>query len=139
MQREAERQQRAKLRQQQQALAQAAKAAAQAQKAYEKAANLEAKERAKLYEQSRLAEVHLQNERLEETITSLQNLLKDTLSLDTAIDLQSLKQPFNEPAFQPGNLASIEPPPPPPFFPPEPRGLQKNVPGAKERHAQEVL
>ncbi|GHO49681.1 hypothetical protein KSX_78440 [Ktedonospora formicarum] len=35
--------------------------------------------------------------------------------------------------------SSIEPSPPPPFFPPKPSGLQKLVPGARERHAQEVL
>ncbi|EFH80237.1 restriction endonuclease [Ktedonobacter racemifer] len=138
VQREAERQRLAQLRQQQRAQTQAVRDAERARKAYEQAAKLEAKERAKLYEQSRLADVTLKNEQLEQTIASLQTILQDALSVEHAIDLQSLKQPVNLPVFQHTHLLNAEPPPPPPIIPPEPSGLQKLVPGAKERHAQEV-
>ena len=49
-------------------------------------------------------------------------------------------KPFaNLPVFNPGPLAVAEPPPSPNFYkPPEPTGIQKFLPGAKEKYAQEI-
>jgi restriction system protein len=131
-QREAERKRLAQAR----AQTQAAKAAAKAQKAYERA---DQKERARLYAESRAAQVAMQNEELERDVMRLNNLLLEALSKDSFLDFQTLKQPPNFPVFNPGQLAVSEPRPAPQMYlPPELTGLQKLVPGAKEKHAKET-
>ena len=138
-QRDAERQRVAQMRAQEQAQTRAAKAAEKARKDYLNAQKAEQKERAKLYTESRLADVDLQNEQLENDIAQLGNLLTESLSIDDFIDFAMLKQVPNIPPFNPGQLAVAEPPPSiHMYLPPDLSGLQKFVPGAKEKHAQEV-
>ena len=68
---------------------QTAKAARAAQKAYQNALNADKKERERLYTESRIAQVTLQNEQLEQLIQQLGHLLSDVLSVDSYIDLQN--------------------------------------------------
>src|SRR5258706_5465811 len=134
-QREAERKQKAQLRE----MNQAARAAEKARKDYERAVTADQKERARLYTESMIAQVNYQNEQLEQQIKLLEHLLRDALSADTYIDVQRLKQTPNLPPFNPGQLAIVEPPPQPQMYmPPPPTGIQKLLPGAKEKYAQEV-
>ena len=138
-QREAERRRIAQQRAQEKAQTQAARAASAAQKAYQHALNADKKERERLYTESRIADVNLQNEQLEQQIKQLEHLLSDVLSIDSYIDLQTLKQLANLPVFNPGPLAVTEPPPQPHLYkPPEPTGIQKLLPGTKEKYAQEI-
>ncbi|HXR66908.1 MAG TPA: restriction endonuclease [Ktedonobacteraceae bacterium] len=135
-QREAER----RLREQERLQTQAARAAEKARKDYERAVAADQKERARLYIESRQAQVVLQNEQLEQQIHSLEHLLLDALAIDPFISMQSLKQPLNIPAFNAGPLGIPEPPPQwQRYMPPEPGVVQKLLPGAKEKHAQAVM
>jgi len=138
-QREAERRRATQLRQQAQLQTQAAKTAEKARKDYERALQADQKERARLYTESRIAQVNLQNEQLNQNITRLGNILTDALSIDSFINLQTLKQVPERPVFNPGQLGVAEPPPVPQMYmPPDLPGIQKLIPGAKEKHAQEV-
>ncbi len=113
--------------------------AKKAQKDYEKARITNQKEQAKLYIESRVAQVQLQNEQLEQQIKSLEHILLDAYSVDPYIDIQTLKQTSTLPPFDPGPLALAEAPPQPQMYAmPELTGMQKFLPGAKEKHAQEV-
>src|SRR5579859_2731341 len=107
-QREAERRRIAQLRQQAQLQTQAAKAAEKARKDYERALQAEQKadqkERTRLYIESRNAQVNLQNEQLNQDIIRLCNILTDALSIDSFINLQTLKQVPERPVFDPGQL-----------------------------------
>ncbi len=117
----------------------AAKSAEKARKEDEKAQVTEQKEQARLYTESRAAQVQWQNEQLEQQIQTLEHMLSNALSVDPSIDIQSLKQTPQIPPFNPGPLAVAEPPPQPDMYaPPAPTGLQKLLPGAKDRYAQEV-
>lgn len=136
-QRVAERRRATQLREQAKLQTQAARAAEKARKDYERAVNADQKERARLYVESRQAQVTLQNEQLEQQIQSLGHLLLDILPIDPFIHVQSLKQPLNLPTFNPGPLSTPEPPPQwHTYIPSEPTGIQKFLPGAKEKHAQ---
>src|SRR2546428_775478 len=138
-QREAERRRNAQMRAQAQAQTRAAQAAAKAQKAYLAAQQADQKERAQLYTESRVAQVALQNEQLESDIAQLERLLTESLANDEFINFEALKQTPNIPYFNPGPLAVAEPPPfQQRYFPPELSGIQKFLPGAKEKHAQEM-
>jgi restriction system protein len=138
-QRESERKRVTQLRAQARTQTQAMKAAEKARKDYERATVADQKERARLYLVSRQAQVALQNEQVEQEIQSLGHLLIDVLSKDTFINIQALKQPLQIPAFNPGPLATPENPPQwNQYAPPEPSGIQKLLPGAKEKHAQAV-
>ncbi len=122
-----------------QAQTQAARAADRAQKAYLAAQKADQKERARLYTESRVAQVVLQNEQLESVIAQLERLLTESLANDEFINFEALKQTPNIPYFNPGPLAVAEPPPVQQrYFPPELSGIQKFLPGAKEKHAQEM-
>ena len=103
-QHDAERRRAAQLRQQVQFQTQAAKAAEKARKDYERALLADQKERARLYTESRNAQVNLQNEQLNQDITQLCNILTDALSIDSFINLQTLKQVPERPVFDPGQL-----------------------------------
>src|SRR5258708_18244628 len=107
---DAERRRAAQLRQQVHFQTQAAKAAEKARKDYERAQQADQKERARLYAESRNAQVNLQNEQLNQDITQLCNILTDALSIDSFINLQTLKQVPERPAFDPGQLGIAEPP-----------------------------
>ena len=139
-QRQAERNRIAQFNAQQKAQTQAAKAAAKAQKDYENAMRSDQKERARLYTESRIAQVDLQNEQVEQDVARLNNLLLEALAKDPFLDLNTLKEPPNLPIFSPGELLIATQPPPPisSYIPSEPTGFQKLLPGAKEKHAQQV-
>ncbi len=138
-QREAERRHNARMRAQAQAMTQAAQTAEKAQKAYLAAQKVDQKGRAKLYIESQVAQVDLQNEQLESVIAQLENLLTESLANDEFINFEKLKQAPIIPYFKPGSLAVAEPPPVQQrYFPPELSGIQKFLPGAKEKHTQEM-
>ncbi len=140
-QRQAERNRITQINAQQKAQSQIAKAAAKAQKDYENAVKSDQKERARLYVESRIAQVDVQNEQLEQDVARLNNLLIEALAKDPFLDLNTLKQPSNFPLFSQGELLIATPllPPWQSYLPPEPTGLQKLLPGAKEKHAQQVV
>src|SRR5260221_10645999 len=134
--RAAERSHMAQMREQ----AQAARAAEKARKDYERALQADQKERARLYSESRIAQVNLQNDQLDQIIARLSNILIEALSVESFIELQTLKQVPEYPVFNPGQLGVAEPPPVPQMYlPPELTRIQKFMPGAKEKHAQEVV
>jgi restriction system protein len=135
--READRQRLAQQRLQVQLQTQVARAAAQARKAYEQALRADQRERARLYTESRIAQVSWQNEQLDQYVAQLGNLLSEALFIDSFIDLQTLKQVPERPVFNPGPLGIAEPPPVL-YMPPDLTGIQKLIPGAKEKHAQAV-
>ncbi len=133
--REAERQRVARAR----AESQLARAAVQAKKAYESSLVAEQKERARLYTESRIAQVALQNEQLEQIINQLSNLLNEALLVSSVIRFETLKQNPQIPPFNPGKLGIAEPPPTlQTYLPPELSGMQKLLPGAKEKYAQSI-
>lgn len=128
-----------RLRAQQRAQTQAAKAAEKARKAYEQAQTADQKERARLYTEAHIAEASLQNEQLEQTVFRLGSLLKESLSIDTFIDLDTLKQTYTPPLFDPGSLGlAASPPILQAYLPPALSGIQKMLPGAKERYDRQV-
>src|SRR5437667_2867836 len=138
-QREAKRQRDAQMRAQALARTQAVQTAEKAQKAYLAAQKADQKERAQLYIESQVAQVDLQNEQLERVIAQLENLLTESLANDEFINFEKMKQAPIIPYFNPGPLAVAEPPPVQQrYFPPELSGIQKFLPGAKEKHAQEM-
>src|SRR5256712_1208710 len=138
-QREAERRRKAQMRAQAQARTQAAQTAEKAQKAYLAAQKADQKERAQLYFESQVAQVDLLNEQLERIIAQLESLLTESLANDEFINFEKLKQAPIIPYFNPGPLAVAEPPPVQQrYFPPELSGIQKFLPGAKEKRAQEM-
>jgi restriction system protein len=100
-QRNAERQYSLQQRLQEQAEARAALVAAQAQHA-------DQKERARLYTESRIAQVSLLNEQLNRDVVRLGNLLSEALLFDSFINLQTLKQVPEQPVFNPGHLGVAE-------------------------------
>lgn len=135
MQRQAEQYQAAQRR----AQSQAAKAAEQARKAYERSQKADQKERARLYTEARLAEVSLQNDRLEQEVHRLNSLLTDALAIDTFIDLGTMRQTLQIPVFNPGQLGVVESLPTLEIYLPPPLStLQKMLPGAKEKYTQSV-
>jgi restriction system protein len=131
MQRQAEREAKAR----EAAQRKAAVEAERARRAYERARAADEKERARLYAESRAAEVAALNEELADQIAALEGLLRDTLDVDDFLDFESLKEATPRPPFAPGNLSVAEPPPDPAAFrPPAPSGAQKLVPGARQRY-----
>ena len=82
----------AQMHAQAQARTQAAQTAEKAQKAYLAAQKADQKERAKLYIESQVAQVDLQNEQLESVIAQLENLLTESLANDEFINFEKLKQ-----------------------------------------------
>src|SRR5579859_5279656 len=139
-QRESERRRATQLREQAKMQTQAARAVEQARKNYEHAVAADEKERQRLYVESRQTQVVLQNEQLEQHIQSLEHLLLDALSIDPFIDIQSLKQTSQIPAFNPGPLTQPEAPPQWHLYvPPEPTGIKKLLPGTKEWYARDMM
>jgi restriction system protein len=100
-QQEAEKRRIAQLNAMKKAQTQAAKSAEKARKDYEQARTAGLKEQARLYTESKVAQVQLQNEQIEQGIKSLGHLLLDSLLSDPYIDIQALKQPLNFPPFNP--------------------------------------
>ena len=131
MQRQAERDARARAAAQRRAQVEADRA----RRAFERAAAADQKERARLYTESRIAEVAALNDGLAAHVAALDGLLRDTLAVDDFLDFESLKEAAPRPQFTPGALAVAEPPPDPAAFrPPAPSGAQKLVPGARQRY-----
>src|SRR5690242_10994938 len=98
-QREAERKRAAQQRAMVIAQTQAARAAEKARKDYERAIVADQKERSRLYIESRMAQVDLQNEQLTQQVEQLEQLLLDALRVNPSINLQALKQTLNLPPF----------------------------------------
>ena len=93
------------------------------------------KEQARLYIESRVAEVAALNESLAADMAELEGLFRSTLTVDDFLDFESLKEVAPRPQFEPGALALLAPAPDPDNFrPPELSGAQKIVPGAKQRY-----
>jgi len=109
--------------------------AVRARRAFERAVAADQKERARLYIESRIAEVAALNERLAADIAELDGLFRSTLKVDDSLDFESLKEAAPRPQFEPGALAVPAPlPDPADFRPPELSGAQKLVPGARQRY-----
>jgi restriction system protein len=109
--------------------------AVRARRAYERAELADQKERARLYIESRVAEVAALNEGLVADFSNLDGLLAGTLAVDDFLDFESLKESAPRPPFAPGALSVAESPPDPAEF--RPLGLsaaQKLVPGSKQRY-----
>jgi restriction system protein len=132
MQRQAERDARARAAANRRAQVEADRA----RRAFERAVATDQKERARLYTEARVAEVAALNESLAAGISDLEGLLSSSLAVDDFLDFESLKEAVPLPQFEPGALAVPVPPPPDPsgFRPPEPSAAQKLVPGAKQRY-----
>lgn len=131
IQRQAEREARARTSAERRATAEAERA----RWAYERARMADEKERARLYIEARIAEVAALNEQLAADVDALERLLLDTLDVDDFLDFESLKELIPRPIFEPGPLGAPEPPPDPAAFQPSPLGTtQKLLPGAKQRY-----
>jgi restriction system protein len=112
-----------------------ARAAERAKKDYERARAVEEKERQRLYLAARAAEADALNEDLSARNDALDRLLRATLTIDDYLDLESLKQEPEIPAFQPGALDTPgRAPELASFMPPPLTGLGKLVPGAAKKH-----
>jgi len=103
-------------------------------------AKAEAKERARLYTESRTAQVDLQNEELEQEIKQLNELLAATLPVDDYLDWETLKKAL--PEIKPFD-SSLYPrpeaePPIGKYIPNQLTALQKLIPGAKQRFEDQV-
>jgi restriction system protein len=134
IQREAEREARARAA----AETRAAREAERAQRAYERARTAEAKEQKRLYQVARAAAVALQNQELEERVARLQLLLADTLSVVDILDFEALKEWTTIPNFDPGQLAEPTPDLNPVDYQPQPlTWLQSKKPGTKAKFARE--
>lgn len=131
IQREAERQARQRAAEQ----TRAAREADRARRAYERAQTAEGKERQRLYVESQIADVTLQNQELENDVAALELLLRDTLSVDDFLDFETLKEAVPIPVFAPGKLATPErPPDPTDFHVTEPTGLRARLPGVRQKY-----
>ena len=131
IQRQAEREARARAAAERRATAEAERA----RRTYERARITDEKERARLYTEARIAEVAALNEQLTADVDALERLLLDTLDVDDFLDFESLKEVIPRPTFEPGPLGTPEPPPDPAAFQPSPLGAaQKLLPGAKQRY-----
>jgi hypothetical protein len=112
-QREADRQRAAAIRAQQAG----ARASAKAQRDYERALVASEKEQQRLYVESQLDEVDEDNEDLEDQIEQLGCLLGDSLGWNHVIDFATLRQQYESPTFDPGDLGVAEGPPNPTAVP----------------------
>jgi restriction system protein len=139
-QRQAERQRLAKIRAHAQAVRAAEQAHTQAVRAAEQAQKADQKESIRLYRESQVRQVALKNEQLEMDVAWLENLLIEALANDEFINLEKLKQtPPTILQFNPGSLIVPELLPLlHQYLPPELSAIQKFIPGAKEKRAQET-
>jgi restriction system protein len=131
LQREAERRARQDAASQRRAVQEAQRA----QREYERAVAADQKERKRLYEAARMAEVGSLNESLMFDVRGLQTLLRQSLAVDDFLDFETLKDATPLPGWEPGDLATPIPPPDQwDFRPTELTGMQKLVPGAQKRY-----
>ena len=111
--------------------------AERARLAYERAQVAEAKERQRLYLESRMADVAVHNEDLGDAIAALHAIFHDTLDVDNFLDFDSLIEAESVPYFDPGNLAIQEPPPDPQRYSPRSPGMmERMLPGWRQRYSK---
>jgi restriction system protein len=114
------------VRQAERAHAAAVRESERARRAYERAQIADEKERARLYAESRAADVAADNEALEQRIAELSTVLAAGLEVDSYVDLATLKRPAVMPTWQHGHLERVEPAPDPSRFTVEaPSGMGK--------------
>jgi len=130
----AQQQQRAQI----QAATQAAHAAERARNSYERAQRADTAERARLYTETRSADVALLNEQLSAKITQLETILHETLGVDDYLDLATLKSTPPLPVFDSTAHAPERAPELQPYLPEELRGVRKFLPGVARAHAQQI-
>lgn len=117
----------------------AQRAAERARAAYARAAVADEKERKRLYQESRAADVAANNEQLEAAINALETLLAETLQVDDFIDFESLKAPVETPPWQHADLERpLAAPQLSQFLPPAPTGLNKITGRSKYEKAVEA-
>ncbi len=126
IQRQAEREARARAATERRATAEAERA----RRAYERARIADEKERARLYTEARIAEVAALNEQLAADVDALERLLLDTLDVDDFLDFEFLKEVIPRPTFEPGPLGTPEPSPDPAAFQPSPLGTAQKLASA---------
>ncbi|WP_257890705.1 hypothetical protein [Rhodococcus sp. USK10] len=104
-----------------------------------------AKERARLHEQARLAEVERLNTELAEQSEAIDSLLSATLSVDDYVDLAALRQQIAHPPFDRPDLTTPTRRPDPLPYPPEPVYTEPPAPtglgaalGGKKKHASAI-
>ncbi len=96
IQRQAEREARARAATERRATAEAERA----RRAYERARIADEKERARLYTEARIAEVAALNEQLAADVDALERLLLDTLDVDDFLDFEFLKEVIPRPTLR---------------------------------------
>lgn len=134
IQREAERRTRAQAT----AELRARREADRALKTHQRAQVVETKERQRLYVESRLDDVDQLNHDLEDSVASLESILRDSLAVDDFLDFESLKPVASHPVFAAGALQVPEPAPDASAFqPPQPSGAKALMPGAKRKFAED--
>ncbi|MDX6603427.1 MAG: restriction system protein [Solirubrobacterales bacterium] len=129
LQREAERERRAREQEERRLLREYERA----QREAERQAAREEKERKRLYVEQRTNEAAKLNEQLHRRIEELEGLLVATLPVDDYIDFKTLKVSFTEPSFDDRGLDEETAPPDPPQIKP-PGTLGALVPGAKAKY-----
>lgn len=102
-----------------------------------RAAALHEREAKRRYAEAREREAESLNRELDEAQAALDSLLSATLSVDDHIELESLKKPWREPAFDPGGLAQPLSRPTPTEVP-KLGPLTRALPGGRRRHEDEV-
>jgi restriction system protein len=110
-----------------------------ARRASEKAQSAQTKEAKRQYQQTREEEAAAMTEAVRTQVVTFESLLAQTLEVDDAITFEELKDKTPLPEFDGGALTIVEPPPPEPHVayltPPEPRGLERLMPGWRKKYA----
>lgn len=113
----------------------AARAAERERKERQRVVEAQEKERKRRYVEVRMAGVAAGNARLDRQVHELETLLATALGTDAWVDFEFLKRPMAVEPFDPGALGAVEPLPNREYFMPAPLyGLQRFMPGAKDRH-----
>ncbi len=113
--------------------------AERAQRAAERARAANEKEQARLYVESRLAEVESKNEDLRDAVSQLESLLDEALRTDSLLDFEKMKEPLVIPKFDSGPLGIPEPVPILESYLPRPlTTVGRLIPGAAKRHNDQV-
>ncbi len=101
------------------------------------------RETARLYVESRIAEVEAMNKNLASSYEDIDGLLAWTLGTDDYVDLESLKLTAEHPPFEPGEVGIPLPPVPALDYPPQPPYHEPLAPtglagafGGKKKHAE---
>lgn len=92
--------------------------------------------------QTATTEVEKMNQLLDAQVARLETLLKETLAVDDHLDFETLKDDFDIPEFDPGDLATPKAPPtlekPELRLPPEPSFFGRLRPGWKKQHEARI-